>query len=300
LKGQFFVNCFCIVLFSLDKILAGIIFDFVVQAGQEECHMFSFRKVCLFLLFVVITMSAEAQIELHSNMVLVNGGTFRMGNHNGESDEKPVHSVTVNSFYMGITEVTQKEWIAIMGKNPSHFKGDNLPVEQVSWLDAVDFCNKLSQKEGLTPAYRISGKDVVCDFTANGYRLPTEAEWEYAAGEGKDPAVYDYSGGSNADSVGWYAGNSNKTTHPVGTKAANSLGLYDMSGNVWEWCWDWNGSYNSESTSNPHGASSGAYRIERGGGWGSEAKYLRSTYRHGLAPSRKGSNLGFRLVRSGL
>jgi adhesin HecA-like repeat protein len=231
------------------------------------------------------------------NMVLVEGGTFQMGSTNGDDDEKLVHAVTVKSFYMGKYEVTQEEWMEVTGINPSNFRGDNLPVEMVSWNEAVEYCNKLSLKDGLTPAYRGSGDDIVCDFNVSGYRLPTEAEWEYAArGGNKDYISYEYSGGNRVYSVAWYYGTSYNSTHPVGTKQANSLGLYDMSGNVWEWCWDWYGSYSSGSQTDPAGASSGTNRVLRGGSWGSSAASVRSAYRYYYTPSGRGSNLGFRLV----
>jgi formylglycine-generating enzyme required for sulfatase activity len=233
------------------------------------------------------------------NFVRVEGGTFRMGSASGgDSDERPVHSVTVKSFYMGKYEVTQKEWAEIMGSNPSNFKGDNLPVEMVSWHDAIEYCNKRSLREGLTPAYRGSGDSVTCDLSASGYRLPTEAEWEYAAkGGNKDPMTYEYSGGNSAGSVGWYTDNSGNRTHPAGQKQPNSLGLYDMSGNVWEWCWDWYGNYPSGSQTDPLGPASGSRRVLRGGSWGYSAPDLRSAYRGYNSPTLRYSSLGFRLVR---
>jgi formylglycine-generating enzyme required for sulfatase activity len=238
-----------------------------------------------------------------ANMVYVEGGIFQMGSTKGDSNERPVHAVTVKSFYMGKYEVTQKEWEELMGVNPSRFKGDNLPVEQIAWYEAVEYCNKLSLKEGLTPAYQGSGDDITCDFSASGYRLPTEAEWEYAAkGGNKDPVVFEYSGANNAGNVGWYDGNSGGRTHPVGTKQPNSLGLYDMSGNVWEWCWDWySSSYPNETQTNPAGPSgptpSGALRVGRGGSWSDNARNIRSSSRNYGAPSYKDIILGFRLVR---
>jgi formylglycine-generating enzyme required for sulfatase activity len=234
-----------------------------------------------------------------ANMVLVEGGTFQMGSTNGEDNEKPAHTVTVKSFYMGKYEVTQKEWREVMGNNPSYFKGDTLPVEQVSWYEAVEYCNRLSLKEGLSPAYRGSGDAIVCDFNASGYRLPTEAEWEYAAkGGNKDYLSYEYSGGNSVDGVAWYSGNSGNSTHPVGTKSPNSLGLYDMSGNVWEWCWDRYGSYSGGSQTDPVGpVSSGPGRVARGGSWANDAAGVRSANRNGYTPSGRGTGLGFRVVR---
>jgi len=234
-----------------------------------------------------------------ANFVRVDGGTFQMGSASGgDNDERPVHSVTVKTFNIGKYPVTQKEWVEIMGTNPSNFKGDNLPVEQVSWFDVVEYCNRRSVKEGLTPAYSGSGNNITCNWNANGYRLPTEAEWEYAAkGGNKDPMVYEYSGSNSVGAVAWYDGNSGKRTQPVGTKAANSLGIHDMSGNVWEWCWDWYGSYSSGSQTDPRGASSGSDRVDRGGGWNDSAAHVRSAYRHYGTPSVRGAYLGFRLVR---
>ncbi|MDR2094495.1 MAG: SUMF1/EgtB/PvdO family nonheme iron enzyme [Treponema sp.] len=247
------------------------------------------------------------------NFVYVEGGTFSMGSTNGDDDEKPVHTVTVKGFYMSKYEVTQKEWAEVMGNNPSYFKGDNLPVENVSWYDAIEYCNRRSVNEGLTPAYTMdktrgdpnnrSQYDTVkwvvtWNRGANGYRLPTEAEWEYAAKGGcKDYPVYEYSGSNNVASVGWYYGTSGGSTHPVGTKTPNSLGLYDMSGNVWEWCWDWYGDYTGGAQTDPVGASSGSYRLLRGGSWDYTAQYARSAGRNCDAPSYRYDLLGFRLVR---
>jgi formylglycine-generating enzyme required for sulfatase activity len=234
------------------------------------------------------------------NMVWVEGGTFQMGSTGGENDEKPVHSVTVKGFYMGKYEVTQKEWTAVMGNNPSYFKGDNLPVEQVSWNEAVEYCNRLSLKEGLTPCYRGSGNDITCNWDADGYRLPTEAEWEYAAKEGNQGyLIYEYAGSNSVDAVAWYT-DSGERTHPVGGKAPNSLGLYDMSGNVWEWCWDWYGAYTAGATqTDPRGAVAGADRVRRGGSWSNYAVHLRSANRSSSAPSNRYGDLGCRLARGG-
>jgi formylglycine-generating enzyme required for sulfatase activity len=228
-----------------------------------------------------------------------------MGSNTGEDDERPVHTVQIRSFRMGRYEVTQAEWIAVMGSNPSNFKGDTLPVENVSWYEAVEFCNTLSIKEGLTPAFRGSGSTIICNFNANGYRLPTEAEWEYAAKGGQpESMVSEYSGGYQVDDVGGYDANSGGTSHPVGIKTPNGFGIHDMSGNVWEWCWDWYGdSYTSENQTDPKGpwgpASPDALRVDRGGSWNHGAQFLRSSNRDGYLPAYRYWLLGFRVCRSG-
>ena len=232
------------------------------------------------------------------DMVYVEGGTFQMGSNSEEGNrEKPIHSVTLSSFHIGKYEITQKQWTELMGSNPSRFKGDNLPVESISWYQAVEFCNKLSQKEGLTPAYTINGRNVTCNWDANGYRLPTEAEWEFAARGGNKSKGFVYAGSDNIDEVAWYESNSGSKTQAVGTKKANELGIYDMSGNVWEWCWDWYGSYQS-SANNPTGAS-GTKRVLRGGSWSYDARYCRGAFRRSYCPDNGGYNYGFRVARNG-
>lgn len=232
-----------------------------------------------------------------SNFVFVEGGTFNMGSGKGSSDEKPVHQVTLSSFYIGKYEVTQREWQDLMGSNPSKWKRDNLPVEKVSWNDVVAYCNKRSLKEGLTPCYSGSGAYTTCDKTANGYRLPTEAEWEYAARGGKASKGYSYSGSNDLGNVGWYRDNSGSKTHAVGGKVPNEHGLYDMSGNVWEWCWDTYGSYTSAAQNNPTGSKSGSDRVLRGGGWDFNAVYCRVSYRNSSDATVSDNYVGFRVCR---
>jgi formylglycine-generating enzyme required for sulfatase activity len=244
-----------------------------------------------------IAVSARTIMRPVSNdFVRINGGTFRMGSPATEVGrhvrEGPQHSVTVSGFSMSKYEVTQKEWTAVMGNNPSYFKGDNLPVEQVSWYDAIEYCNKRSVKEGLTPAYTRNGDTVTWNRRANGYRLPTEAEWEYACRAGTTTAYS--TGGSITTGQANY--NIGKTTN-VGSYSANAWGLYDMHGNVWEWCWDWYGNYSSGAQTDPVGASSGTSRLARGGSWYSDAQHVRSAYRNYGTPSGRSSRLGFRLVR---
>jgi formylglycine-generating enzyme required for sulfatase activity len=294
--------------------------------------------------------------EVSPGFVRIEGGTFQMGSNNGRPDESPVHTVTVSSFYMGRTEVTQKEWAVVlrewaaaMNKSnppspavlartyyfgqdysfygdtgsssiylpyyPSYFNGDNLPVEQVSWVAAVEYCNRRSQLEGLTPAYTLKREvrndqsywAVTWDRSANGWRLPTEAEWEYAAKGGNgSPGNYTYSGSNNVDEVAWYGEEyGERTTRWVGTKKPNGLGLYDMSGNVYEWCWDWydanhySNSYFSDGPQNdPMVYYPGLQRVVRGGCWSSREESVRSTYRLYGYEREEWSGVGFRLVRN--
>ena len=219
------------------------------------------------------------------DMIRVEAGTFTMGAttemKDPWDDEKPTHQVTLtNDYYIGKYEVTQALWKAVMGKNPSNFKGDNLPVEEVSWNDCQKFISKLNSITGKT------------------FRLPTEAEWEYAARGGKKSRGYQYSGSNNLSDVAWYTDNSGSKTHTVGSKQANELGIYDMSGNVYEWCQDWKGSYSSSSQVNPTGDNSGSDRVCRGGSWFDSAGGCRSSYRYYSTPDCRGNNLGLRLVLS--
>ncbi len=235
------------------------------------------------------------------SMIKVSGGSFQMGSIDGKDDEQPVHKVTVSSFWIGKHEVTQAEWYEVMGSNPSSWKGDNLPVEQVSWYDAVDYCNQRSKKEGLTPCYSGSGESITCNWNANGYRLPTEAEWEFAARGGVMSKGYIYSGSNDLGSVAWFNGNSGYQTHSVGGKSANELGIQDMSGNVWEWCWDWydEGYYAKTPGSDPTGAGSGSYRVLRGGSWDYYGgNYCRVAIRGGNGPDNRNDDYGLRLARA--
>ena len=219
------------------------------------------------------------------DMVRVGAGTFTMGAtpemENSEYNEKPTHQVTLTKdYYIGKYEVSQALWKAVMGKNPSYFKGDNLPVEEVSWDDCQEFISKLNR------------------ITDKKFRLPTEAEWEYAARGGKRSRGYQYSGSSNLSNVAWCRDNSGSKTHAVGTKQGNELGIYDMSGNVFEWCQDWFSSYSSSSQVNPTGANSGSYRVSRGGCWFNTAGDCRSSFRGNCASDYRCDLLGLRLVLS--
>ncbi|QQO09241.1 formylglycine-generating enzyme family protein [Breznakiella homolactica] len=239
-------------------------------------------------------------------MVAVEGGTFWMGSNESPyaHTERP-REVTVSSFFIAETEVTQELYREIQGSNPSRFSGDQRPVDTVSWFEAVRFCNSLSERDGFSPAYTISGNSVTWDRGADGYRLPTEAEWEFAARGGVLGALTDqplsrslYSGGANAAQVGWYDGNSGRESKPVKSKNPNELGLYDMSGNVWEWCWDWYADYPREAQTDPQGAAATGSRVLRGGAWFTPVNLLRVTYRYWNAPSFKANSVGFRIARN--
>lgn len=223
--------------------------------------------------------------DIMRNMVYVEGGTFTMGatseQKNPDYDEKPTHRVSLSSFYIGKYEVTQSLWKAVMGSNPSNWKGDNLPVENVTWNDCQTFLRKLNAMT-----------------TGKNFRLPTEAEWEFAARGGNRSRGYQYSGSNVLSDVAWYVDNSGMKTHNVGTKAPNELGIYDMSGNVWEWCQDWRGYYYGYSQTNPTGPRSGSYRVIRGGGWSGGARFCCVANRDMNTPDCRIINLGFRLALS--
>ena len=269
---------------------------------------------------VVALYAVWDQVATSIEMVRINAGTYTRGSSNSlDWNASPPHQVTLTkSFYMGKYQVTQEQYQAVTGSNPSWFSSspaagetqNKRPVESVSWYDVIVFCNKLSMKEGLTPAYRISGStdpaawgtgyynatwdaaEIVAGST--GYRLPTEAEWEYACRAGTTTAYN--TGNTIADNTGWYWDNSGSKTHEVGKKLPNAWGLYDMHGNVYEWCWDWYGSYASGAQIDPTGASSGSNRVIRGGSWGSDGQFLRSAHRRNYYPVDR--YIGFRLVRT--
>jgi sulfatase modifying factor 1 len=281
-----------------------------------------------FMLAAILVITSACWGEVPDSFVLVKGGAFKdtKSNYYGKG-------VTVSDFYIGKFDVTQKEWAEVMGSNPSKFQGDNLPVETISWYDSVEYCNKRSIKEGLEPYYNIdkNKKDpnnqpdpefrdldvtkwlVTINPGANGYRLPTEAEWEYAAGGGQLSRSYIYSGSDFIEDVAWYWRNSGDKTltgfwswpaieqnhnkpKPVGAKKPNELGLYDMSGNVRQWCWDWAGDLQS-NVSDPKGSQGGFRRVWKGGGWMGAAFCCESAYRGGLAANGTGPDQGLRVCR---
>jgi formylglycine-generating enzyme required for sulfatase activity len=223
-------------------------------------------------------MLTSARFPFEPEMIFVEGGTFQMGCNDYEENEQPIHSVTLSSFNISKYQLTQKQWEAVMGSNPSYFKGDDLPVEEVSWNDVQEYIKKLNEKTGKT------------------YRLPTETEWEFAARGGNKSKGYQYAGSDTPSDIAWFSENSDNKTQPVGTKKPNELGIYDMSGNVWEWCSDWYGDYSTEPQTNPKGAETGSYRVLRGSSWFYDAVLLRVASRGYYTPANNYNNLGFRLV----
>lgn len=241
----------------------------------------------ILLLSAITFFTTTTYAQTYPEMITVDGGTFTMGDveGEGEADEQPTHSVTLKTFSIAKTETTVAQYRAYcnatgkaMPQTPSWGWIDDHPIVNVSWSDAIGYTDWLADKTG------------------KNYRLPTEAEWEYAARGGNKSGEYKYSGGRSLDVVGWYEGNSGRQTHAVAQKRPNELGLYDMSGNVWEWCKDWYGSYTAEAQTNPRGASSGAYRVLRGGSWFGAATYCRVARRAGFSPEDRGNIRGFRVV----
>lgn len=259
-------------------------------------------------------------IHIPADFVLIKGGAFSMGSPASEAwrgNDETEHGVSVSDFYMSKYEVTQEEYQKLNGSNPSTFSGGKLPVENVTWFDAIVYSNARSQNEGLTPAYTIDGQNVSWNRSANGYRLPTEAEWEYASRAGTT-TPFNTETSINPDEANYYGhypylieenyfsqnkldtkpGQYRQTTIPVGSFSPNKWGLFDMHGNVGEWCWDYYGSYDTKAETDPTGPTSGSLRVNRGGGWNDFAKHLRSAYRSSTPADNSTYNLGFRLVRN--
>ena len=266
------------------------------------------RNACGFTFELSQSYIKTAPIDL----VSIPGGTFQMGDTRGEgeSDELPVRSVTVSSFRMSRYEVTQAQWQVVMGNNPSGFTNcPNCPVEYMSWYDVIDFCNRLSDREGRQRVYTGSGDNITANWSANGYRLPTEAEWEYAAGGGAtnrtrfgngrdilDASEANFNASADLKQPYSNVGIYRQRTMEVGSYISNQFGLYDMSGNVWEWCWDWHAPYPSQLQSNPRGSSSGSRRVLRGGSWYDKPSWVRVAERGLTSPDSRGTNFGFRVV----
>ena len=290
-------------------VIAGIIFAISNEENNRTNNTSSGENV-----------NNNVKVE-EDGLILINGGTFEMGSPESEmqreSDETQ-HEVTVSDFYIGRYEVTQSEYEQVMGENPSNFEGENLPVENITWYDAIEYCNRLSQQEGLTPVYTIDGEIVSWDRAANGYRLPTEAEWEYSARAGTTTPFNTETSISDeeANYYGHYPygieknyfsqenletepGQYRQTTVEVDSFSPNNWGLYNIHGNVAEWCFDYYGEYDLKNTDNPSGPTTGTLRVNRGGGWNDYAKHLRSAYRASTTPDQGMSNIGFRVARNG-
>lgn len=263
------------------------------------------------LLILLITLFAFKNTLIETDLIQVKGGTFKMGSKtsdtSAELDEQKEHSVTLNTFEISKFEVTVWEWKQFIKANkikmpikPSWGWQDNYPINGITWNEAIAYCNWLSTKEKLQPCYSKKGPNFVCNFKASGYRLPTEAEWEFAAKGGTNSKGFRYSGSDKLEDVAWHKANSNGQPHTVGTKLPNELGIYDMSGNVWEWCWDWYNKdfYKLEKGDNPKGPEMGERRTVRGGSWDSKSNYVRPANRISTIPSKTHEFYGFRIART--
>ena len=263
------------------------------------------------LLISVLTFFSFTENTPVNFMVKVEGGTFKMGSkdsdNSADNDEQTEHTVTVKDFELCKFEVTVWQWKQYVKANklkmpekPTWGFQDNYPINNITWEEAVSYCNWLSKKEKLTPVYTQQGPNIFCNFNANGYRLPTEAEWEYAAKGGNKAKDTKFSGSTSVNDIAWHKANSKGTPHTVGTKLPNEIGIYDMSGNVWEWCWDWYNKdyYKIEDGNNPKGPTMGERKSVRGGSWDSKINYLRPANRISTIPSKTHEFYGFRVARS--
>ncbi len=272
------------------------------------------KKITLLLVVTtlsIVSLSAFKTALQMNRMVRVEGGTYKMGSKDSDktadNDEQKEHAVTIKTFEISKFEVTVWEWKQYTKANklkmplkPEWGWQDNYPINGITWEEAIAYCNWLNKKEKLQPVYSKQGPNYVCNFKANGYRLPTEAEWEFAAKGGVKSKAYKFSGGNEANEVAWHKAISKNSPHTVGTKLPNELGLYDMSGNVWEWCWDWYNKdyYKIEKGDNPKGPEMGERKCVRGGSWDSQVNYLRPANRISTQPNKTHEFYGFRVARS--
>ncbi|MCL2832885.1 MAG: SUMF1/EgtB/PvdO family nonheme iron enzyme [Treponema sp.] len=306
---------------NINGLISGTNYYFWVTSVQNDQESQKsteiFVKTAIPVITQVVQPPARSVRTIPDGYVIISGGTFLMGSSTKElnrNNNETQHQVTVNSFIMGKYEVTQNEYQEIMGGNSSIkdvFKGENLPIVYVNWINAINYCNKISERDGLTPVYNIKISqtqkwDVTWNHNADGYRLPTEAEWEYACRAG---TVTPFNTGNNitSDQANFNAtnpynnnpkGEFRKILMPVGSFPANNFGLYDMHGNVWEWCWDLFGNYSSGAQNNPLGSTTGTTHVVRGGSWDRDAQSLRSAFRYFYDVDYIGNNIGFRVVRS--
>lgn len=271
------------------------------------------KKVALYSILLLLSfLFFEFKMSaIENDLIQVKGGNFKMGSkkadRSAESDEQKEHNVALNTFEISKFEVTVWEWKQFIKANklkmpetPTWGWQDNYPINGVTWNEAIAYCNWLSNKEKLQACYSKKGPNFICNFKANGYRLPTEAEWEFAAKGGTVSKNYRYSGSSTLEDVAWYKTNSKGSPHTVGTKLPNELGIYDLSGNVWEWCWDWYNKdfYMQEKSDNPKGPEMGERKAVRGGSWDSQPNYVRPSNRISTIPSKSHEFYGFRVARS--
>ncbi|MEM1323181.1 MAG: formylglycine-generating enzyme family protein [Bacteroidota bacterium] len=274
-------------------------------------------RSCFLCLCILLLLSCEKEkMALSSSnipeLLKINAGSFSLGSDKGfVANETPRVVVHLDDFYIGKYEITQNQYHAAIGEYPAYFKCGDCPVEQISWLDAITFCNILSQNERLDPAYIIKGDSVIWDRTSNGYRLPTEAEWEYACKAGTDTDLFASDLlfpnldqlNSDLDGIGWYRNNSGEQVHPVGMKRSNAFGMHDMHGNVWEWCWDYF-HFNryilmDNPSSNPVDQQSSINRVIRGGSAFNNVFNARSALRYGTLAETQNLAIGFRVARNG-
>jgi len=286
-----------------------LVFGDTLKIPASKCLWWTISKIRVIVpkistnkLYIIVDKDTSNVVKIKINIVPkidtveVPSGTFIMGSRDGLPDEQPEHEVVITSnLIVSKYEVNQRLFYQVMGYNPSLFKDYRLPVDSIEWSVALDFCNKLSEIYGLKPVYTFTGNNATWDTTANGWRLPTEAEWEYLCRAGSNS---DYSGSNVVDHLGWYNQNSGLMPHPVGTKQPNAFGLYDLHGNVWEWCWDWYASnyYKNSPQINPKGPIEGSRRVARGGSYFDGNSFARSSNRFYLPEFLK--QTGFRIVRN--